>query len=170
MIVLQKLILDSNDINSDKNPSFRWDLNPQPLWSSQTLQPLSFWRLYGEHGWNVGLWLEPHLAATQSNNDFKTHEVITALCSHVKAYQPPSKVRITKNITVKNCCLAELSKWKRTFISTMHNIQSTMYKHVVHTCNTKEINLYSYTCMSVRAPCDKSVYVANLKNLLLVNQ
>lgn len=51
---------------------------------------------------------------------------------------------------------------KRVYHSTMCNVQTcyTYYK----------IHLHSYTYMSVWAPCDKSVYIMDLKNLFWVNQ
>ena len=44
-----------------------------PLWSSQILQPLSYWRLYSKQGWNAGSWLELHHEVTKSNQDSPPH-------------------------------------------------------------------------------------------------
>ena len=43
-----------NNINSKTNQVQDGIWTYEPPWSSRTLQPLSYWRLYGQQRWNVG--------------------------------------------------------------------------------------------------------------------
>ena len=60
----------------EQNWKFRVPMGFNPPWSIRMLSPLSHWRLYGKQGSNVGLWLELHHAATESNNDGIAHNCI----------------------------------------------------------------------------------------------
>jgi len=87
--------------------TYKFQMFHSSLWSSQTLkQPLSYWWLCGEEGWNVGCWL--HLCYClmwlhSAVNEFicaSHHLAMIVICgsSHLKVFNS-SVVRASSEIT-----------------------------------------------------------------------
>ena len=80
-----------NDINSEKIPVPGRIWTHDLPWFSQTLQPLSYWRPYGEQD---EMWLEAHHAVTQLNDDLAHKNSPTAFhlelefCLCLRKYVP----------------------------------------------------------------------------------
>ena len=71
------------------------------IWPDDLNTELLYKRLYGERGWNVGLWLAPHRVVTRPYDDYAHMNCNSCIKAYQICNQPPSKVGIVWNLIVE---------------------------------------------------------------------
>ena len=71
------------------------------IWPDDLTTELLYKRLYGERGWNVGLWLAPHRVVTRPYDDYAHMNCNSCIKAYQICNQPPSKGGILCNLIIE---------------------------------------------------------------------